>query len=271
MRKSDETCDLFAFCIFLLKPDPCRDDPSKVFAAVVIKKVRYLFPRYWRRMTQTSHATKKVDRDGWNMLVISKPKANHSALFSCFVSCWWKIRPLLPTEITVTSICHTHHQNSLFVATIVSIPQLPILPKLPKNPWGSLHCPNRQAGLGQNAAVLALPARRAECERKARLELQAKLEATYPMTHPWGWLVYGCFLKWWHPQIIHFNRVFHYKPSILGYHHLRKHPYLPCTNLTIKINGIHVGKYTVPVPWILWVWKTGNLESQVVDRDIFGK
>ena len=27
----------------------------------------------------------------------------------------------------------------------------------------------------------------------------------------------GCFLKWWCPQIIHFNRVFHYKPSILGY------------------------------------------------------
>ena len=27
------------------------------------------------------------------------------------------------------------------------------------------------------------------------------------------------------PQIIHFNRVFHYKPSILGYHHFRKHPY----------------------------------------------
>ena len=26
----------------------------------------------------------------------------------------------------------------------------------------------------------------------------------------------GCFLKWWYPQIIHFNRVFHYKPSILG-------------------------------------------------------
>ena len=30
-------------------------------------------------------------------------------------------------------------------------------------------------------------------------------------------LAYGCFLKCWYPQIIHFNRVFHYKPSILGY------------------------------------------------------
>ena len=28
--------------------------------------------------------------------------------------------------------------------------------------------------------------------------------------------IYGCFLKWWYPQIIHFNRDFHYKPSSLG-------------------------------------------------------
>ena len=35
---------------------------------------------------------------------------------------------------------------------------------------------------------------------------------------------YGGFLKWWYPQIIHFNRVFHYKPSILGYPYFWKHP-----------------------------------------------
>ena len=34
---------------------------------------------------------------------------------------------------------------------------------------------------------------------------------------------YGCFLKWWYPQIIHFNRVFHYKPSNLGYPYFWKH------------------------------------------------
>ena len=34
----------------------------------------------------------------------------------------------------------------------------------------------------------------------------------------------GCFLKWCYPQIIHFNRVFLYKPSILGYHYFRKPP-----------------------------------------------
>ena len=39
-------------------------------------------------------------------------------------------------------------------------------------------------------------------------------------------LIYVCFLKWWYPQIIQFSRVFHYKPSILGYHHFRKPPYI---------------------------------------------
>ena len=41
------------------------------------------------------------------------------------------------------------------------------------------------------------------------------------------WYPYGGFLKWWYPQIIHFNRVFHYKPSILGYPSFWKHPYEP--------------------------------------------
>ena len=37
--------------------------------------------------------------------------------------------------------------------------------------------------------------------------------------------IYGCFQKSGYPQIIHFNRVFHYKPSILGYAYFWKHPY----------------------------------------------
>ena len=37
--------------------------------------------------------------------------------------------------------------------------------------------------------------------------------------------IYIYIRKLWYPQIINFNRVFHDKPSILGYHHLRKHPY----------------------------------------------
>ena len=37
---------------------------------------------------------------------------------------------------------------------------------------------------------------------------------------------FGGFLKWWYPQIIQFNRVFHYKPSILGYPYFWKHPFV---------------------------------------------
>ena len=36
---------------------------------------------------------------------------------------------------------------------------------------------------------------------------------------------YRCFQKYGYPQIIHFNRVFQYKPSILGYPYFSKHPY----------------------------------------------
>ena len=38
--------------------------------------------------------------------------------------------------------------------------------------------------------------------------------------------VYGCFQNLGTPQIIHFKRVFHYKPSILGYPNFWKHPYI---------------------------------------------
>ena len=50
--------------------------------------------------------------------------------------------------------------------------------------------------------------------------------------------IYGCFLKWWYLQIIHFNRVFHYTPSILGYHYFWKHPYV-----YIFIYELHLRKY----------------------------
>ena len=43
--------------------------------------------------------------------------------------------------------------------------------------------------------------------------------------------IYGCFLKWWYPQIIHFYRVFHYKPSILGY------PYFVETPIYLQKGG----------------------------------
>ena len=37
--------------------------------------------------------------------------------------------------------------------------------------------------------------------------------------------LFGGFLKWWYPQIIHFKKVFQYKSSILGvFLYFRKHP-----------------------------------------------
>ena len=49
-----------------------------------------------------------------------------------------------------------------------------------------------------------------------------------------------------HPQIIHFNRVFHYKPSILGYPYFRKHPYHDI--------------YDISYPWrvLQFAWHSGD-------------
>ena len=66
----------------------------------------------------------------------------------------------------------------------------------------------------------------------------------------------GCFQKSWYPQIIHFNRVFHYKPSILGYPYFWKHPNqynffiegITCTSITYNacISACGVGG--------AWIW-----------------
>ena len=62
----------------------------------------------------------------------------------------------------------------------------------------------------------------------------------YPTKKQDNWLLYQdsyvCVSKnRGTPQIIHFNRVFHYKPSILGYHYFWKHPYV----FSIVL-GIHI-------------------------------
>ena len=43
-------------------------------------------------------------------------------------------------------------------------------------------------------------------------------------SHVWYCFQYGCFRKWWYSQIIHFGRVFHFKPSILGYPYFLETP-----------------------------------------------
>ena len=64
-------------------------------------------------------------------------------------------------------------------------------------------------------------------------------------TEVWiDFLTYGCFQKQWFftPQIINFNRVFHYKPSILGY------PYFG-NNHIFRSNIQKLSKYTT------WIFK----------------
>jgi hypothetical protein len=49
---------------------------------------------------------------------------------------------------------------------------------------------------------------------------------TFTKTHLLGVYRYGGFLKRGYPRIIHFHGIFHYKPSIWGYPHLWKPPYM---------------------------------------------
>ena len=56
------------------------------------------------------------------------------------------------------------------------------------------------------------------------------------------------------PQIIHFNRVFHYKPSILGYPYFWKHPYIRIPIKQPVFHGIRIRSFCfsgkLPVePW----------------------
>ena len=67
---------------------------------------------------------------------------------------------------------------------------------------------------------------------------------------------YGCFLKWWYPQIIHFNRVFHYKPSILGYPYFWNHPYIAGDLQNIcpitAVIQLEIGPIKYIAGWIRW-------------------
>ena len=58
--------------------------------------------------------------------------------------------------------------------------------------------------------------------KHAAMKLSTKEPPRSVIPDPDNFDLHGCFRKWWSPQITHFNRV---KPSILGYHHLKKHPH----------------------------------------------
>ena len=73
---------------------------------------------------------------------------------------------------------------------------------------------------------------------------------------------YGCFQKYAYPQIIHSNKVFHYKPSILGYPYFWKHPYLHEIYINIgfhRISALEQLELRLDTKWlpfleIPWSW-----------------
>ena len=59
------------------------------------------------------------------------------------------------------------------------------------------------------------------------------------------------------PQIIHFNRVFHYKPSILGYPYFWKHSYQESDEVKLTI-FVSSASLSHPLPkrrlaWVVWL------------------
>ena len=65
---------------------------------------------------------------------------------------------------------------------------------------------------------------------------------------------FGCFVKWEYPQIIHFNRIFHYKLSIVGYLHFRKPPF---PAVSVSVSGHRYpedlrGSAAAPQSWDSW-------------------
>ena len=85
------------------------------------------------------------------------------------------------------------------------------------------------------------------------------------------WL-YGCFQKLWYPQIINLNRVFLYKPSILGYPYFWKHPYthscflssLTSSLLTLILDWL-VDHIRFAMWWIMSYakWKSGMAVTSI--------
>ena len=90
---------------------------------------------------------------------------------------------------------------------------------------------NAQPQLGNQRGVYATktPSLKKACRvsgtSPAKSPKTYRMSPSVPLGPFWG-SGYGCFRKSWYPQIIRFNRVFHYKSSILRYPYFWKHPYI---------------------------------------------
>ena len=93
------------------------------------------------------------------------------------------------------------------------------------------------------------------------LQCTADVRPSTKKQRPSWWHLLGWYICWWSnlgvsknrgfsPQMIHFNKVFHYKPSILGYPYFWKHP---------QDGSTWVVKIT-PIQKSYWggVWKENN-------------
>ena len=74
------------------------------------------------------------------------------------------------------------------------------------------------------------------------------------------------------PQIIHFNRVFPYKPSILGYHYFWKHPYTGILTACM----LHSSCRNMAVSYGLWrdsfftdliIWSKSRVSQAAIEID----
>ena len=141
----------------------------------------------------------------------------------------------------------------------------PKIPKLYHHPGGR----KKSSGKANSSGWI----RRAIWKNLLESHIEQCHSRAWRVYHPWRahhrssslkWKLAGGFLKWWYPQIIHFNWVFHYKPSILGYPYFWKPPagdwITHLKNTIIKFGssspGAEVKKYVKPPPrkgLCLWV------------------
>ena len=66
---------------------------------------------------------------------------------------------------------------------------------------------------------------------------------------------HGCFLKWWYPQNTPKWSFFAGKPTVVGYHHFRKHPHSFSGVYITTVNCYYIGFPTAtfaPGPWARW-------------------